>query len=149
VSSNDSIRAAAQQAFQDHLDLLAAGRSADWVNLFTEDAAVEFPYAPAGYPIEVVGKTNLLTHATRFAETFRVEFTEPQFHETVDPTVVIAEVKSTGVALQTGRPYNQTFICVVETAGGKMSRYVDYWNPQVVAEALGSNDDMVTAFTKD
>ncbi|WP_218001835.1 nuclear transport factor 2 family protein [Microtetraspora malaysiensis] len=73
-----------------------------------------------------------------------------RIHETVDPTLVIAELKSEGVALETGRPYNQTYISVVETVDGKISRYVDYWNPLIAMEALGgSTDDMITAFSDD
>ncbi len=76
--------------------------------------------------------------------------TDVRIHETVDPTLVIAELKSEGVALETGRPYNQTYISVVETVDGKISRYVDYWNPLIAMEALGgSTDDMITAFSDD
>ncbi|MDR7277068.1 nuclear transport factor 2 family protein [Catenuloplanes atrovinosus] len=147
MSDDDSVRRATQHVFRDHLDLLAAGRGEDWVDLFTEDGAVEFPYAPAGYPARVAGRQRLLAHVTSFAENFRVTFSEPRFHDTVDPTLVIAEVSGTGVARRTGRPYHQAFICVVETTGGRMSRFVDYWNPQVVADALGGTDGMVSAFT--
>ncbi|MCM2422638.1 hypothetical protein [Streptomyces sp. RKAG293] len=43
-----------------------------------------------------------------------------------------------------GRPYNQKYISVVETPDGKISRYVDFWNPQVAAESMrGSEDDGV------
>ena len=138
VSLNgEKTRTAAQEVFGSHLDLLAAGRNAEWADLFTEDAVLEFPYAPTGYPARVVGKRALLEHAESFSENFRVEFTDLRFHDTVDPALVIAELKGKGVALKTGRPYDQTYICVVETEGGRISRYVDFWNPQVVADALG------------
>ncbi|MGA5117291.1 nuclear transport factor 2 family protein [Streptomyces pseudogriseolus] len=72
-----------------------------------------------------------------------------RIHETVDPTLVIAELRCEGVALKTGRPYNQTYISVVETRDGRIGRYVDYWNPLVAMEALGGSADMVTAFSRD
>jgi ketosteroid isomerase-like protein len=148
--STDSVRAAAQQTFRSHLDHLSAGRFAEWVDLFTEDGVLEFPYAPKGYPAQVAGKQDLLGHLKSFSENFRVKFTDLRFHETTDPSLVIAELKSEGIALGTGRPYNQTYISVVETENSKISRYVDFWNPQVAAEALGGGaDDLVSAFSDD
>jgi uncharacterized protein len=147
-TSADDVRAAAQQVFRNHLDTLSCGRGTEWVDLFTEDAVLEFPYAPAGYPAQVVGRSDLLQHMESFSKNFRVEFVDLRFHETVDPTQVIAEVKSRGVALETGRPYDQSYVCLVETTAGRISRFVDYWNPQVVAEALGGGTaGLVSAFT--
>jgi len=144
------VRAAAQQTFRDHLGHLASGRSLEWGELFTQDAVLEFPYAPHGYPTQVVGRDKLRGHLDGFSATFRVEFTDLRFHETVDPTLVIAELKSKGVVLASDRRYDQTYICVVETAEGKISRYVDFWNPQVVMDALGgATDDLVAAVTTD
>ncbi|MFE3580919.1 nuclear transport factor 2 family protein [Streptomyces vinaceus] len=148
--ATDVIRAGAQQAFKNHLDHLSAGRIAQWVDLFTEDGVLEFPYAPKDFPASPSGKEGLFEYMKNFPEHFRVEFIDLHFHETVDPSLVIAEFKSKGVALSTGRPYNQTYISVVETRDGKISRYVDFWNPMVGMEALGdSTADMVTAFSND
>ncbi|WP_089158224.1 nuclear transport factor 2 family protein [Micromonospora sp. NBS 11-29] len=130
------VRVTAQKTFSSHMAHLAAGRGTDWVNLFTEDAVLEFPYAPTGYPSRVVGRDDLLAHQEGFSKTFRVEFTELHYYETVDPSLVIAQLKCTGLALATGRPYNQTYLSVVETRDGLISRYVDFWNPQVVMDAV-------------
>ena len=130
------IRVNAQTTFSSHMDHLAAGRGTDWVNLFTEDAVLEFPYAPKGYPSRVAGRPALLAHLEGFSKTFQVEFTELHYYETVDPSLVIAQLKCTGSALATGRPYDQTYLSVVETKDGLISRYVDYWNPQVVTDAV-------------
>lgn len=38
----------------------------------------------------------------------------------------------------------------METKGGKISRYVDFWNPLVGMQALGDDPaDMVAAFSND
>jgi ketosteroid isomerase-like protein len=147
VSDVDSVRATAQETFRSHLERLSAGRIPQWVDLFTEDGVLEFPYGPDGYPKRVAGKEELLAYMKNFPEHFKVEFTDLRFHETTDPTLVIAEFKSLGTALATGRPYHQTYISVVETVDGKISRYVDFWNPLVAIEALGGGaEDMVSAF---
>ncbi|BCJ56095.1 putative PhzA/B-like protein [Actinoplanes sp. NBRC 14428] len=138
MDNHKTVRSGAQQAFLRHVELLGAGRGAEWAELFTEDGVLEFPYAPQGYPRRVAGRRDLLAHQEGFARTFRVEFTGVRFHETVDPALVIAELECDGVALATGRPYRQKYISLVETRDGLISRYVDYWNPQVVAEALAA-----------
>ncbi|MGA5315277.1 nuclear transport factor 2 family protein [Streptomyces pseudogriseolus] len=142
-------RTAARQAFLDHLDHLAAGRVDEWVELFTEDGVLEFPYAPPGYPTRLQERDELRAHMAAFPKAFRVEMKDVRIHETVDPTLVIAELRCEGVALETGRPYDQTYISVVETRDGRISRYVDYWNPLVAMEALGGSAGVVTAFSHD
>lgn len=137
-TGTDTARVAAQATFSSHMEHLAAGRGRAWVDLFTEDAVLEFPYAPAGYPRRVTGHRDLLAHMERFSASFRVEFTELHFYETVDPALVIAQLKCVGAAVETGRPYDQTYLSVVEMKDGRIDRYVDFWNPQVVTDALGA-----------
>ncbi|MGA5123255.1 nuclear transport factor 2 family protein [Streptomyces pseudogriseolus] len=149
MTTSTPTRTAACQAFLDHLDHLAAGRVDEWAELFTEDGVLEFPYAPPGYPTRLQGRGELRAHMAAFPKAFRVEMKDVRIHETVDPTLVIAELRCEGVALETGRPYDQTYISVVETRDGRISRYVDYWNPLVAMEALGGSAGMVTAFSHD
>ncbi|RSM46430.1 nuclear transport factor 2 family protein [Amycolatopsis balhimycina DSM 5908] len=130
-------RSAAQHAVAEHLRLVAAGRIAEWVDLFTPDGILEFPYAPAGVPRQVRGRDALLAHMSQFPDTFDVRFVNLVFHETTDPATAIAEFGSTGRAVATGKPYEQTCISVVYTDDtGRIIRYVDYWNPLVAIEAL-------------
>ncbi|MGW0836728.1 nuclear transport factor 2 family protein [Streptomyces prunicolor] len=134
-------RAAAQHAVAEHLRLTAAGRTDEWVTLFAPDAVLEFPYAPDGVPRQVTGQDALLAHMRNFPETFDVRFVDLVFHETIDPRLVIAEFRSTGTALPTGKPYEQTCISVVRTdADARITHYLDYWNPLVAIEALTPTD---------
>jgi uncharacterized protein len=92
-------------------------------------------------PQRVAGRAALLEHMRRFPETFKVEFVGLVFHETVDPSLVIAEFRSTGTALPTGKPYEQTCISVVRTdEDGLITHYLDYWNPLVAIAALTPDD---------
>ncbi|CAM5660384.1 nuclear transport factor 2 family protein [Streptomyces atroolivaceus] len=142
VQKNDADRrAAAQRAVAEHLRLTAAGHTEEWVKLFTPDAVLEFPYAPDGVPKQVTGRDALRAHMSGFPETFDVEFVDLVFHDTVDPRLVIAEFRSTGTALPTGKPYEQTCISVVRTNDDALiTHYLDYWNPLVAIEALTPND---------
>ncbi|MFJ1866070.1 nuclear transport factor 2 family protein [Streptomyces sp. NPDC088097] len=134
-------RATAQHTVAEHLRLTAAGRTDEWVKLFATDAVLEFPYAPAGVPQRVMGRDALVAHMSKFPETFDVEFVDLVFHETVDPSLVIAEFRSTGTALSTGKPYEQTCVSVVRTDDdARITHYLDYWNPLVAIEALTPHD---------
>ena len=134
-------RAAAQHTVSEHLRLTAAGRTDEWLKLFSPDAGLEFPYAPAGVPRQVTGRDALFAHMSHFPENFDVEFVDLVFHDTVDPSLVIAEFRSKGMALPTGKPYEQTCISVVRTDDDALiTHYLDYWNPLVAIEALTPND---------
>lgn len=134
-------RAAAQHAVAEHLRLTAAGRVDEWVTLFAPDAVLEFPFAPDGVERRVAGRDALVAHMRHFPETFDVDFGDLVFHETVDPSLVIAEFRSTGTARPTGKPYEQTRISVVRTDDdARITHYLDYWNPLVAIEALTPHD---------
>ena len=134
-------RAAAQHTVAEHLRLTAAGRVDEWVELFANDAVLEFPFAPAGVPRRLAGRDELVAHMRNFPRIFAVEFVNLVFHETTDPSLVIAQFQSTGTALPTGKPYEQTCISVVRTNDdGLITHYLDYWNPLVAIEALTPSD---------
>lgn len=130
-------RTAAQHALAEHLRLVSSGRIQEWVELFAPDAVLEFPYAPTTVPRRLQGRDELLAYMRHFPETFDVEFVDLVFHDTADPRLAIAEFGSTGRAVATGKPYEQACISVVHTdADGRITRYLDYWNPLVAMEAL-------------
>ncbi|MFE3019747.1 nuclear transport factor 2 family protein [Streptomyces sp. NPDC059256] len=143
-------RTAAQHTVAEHLRLTAAGRTDEWVELFAPDAVLEFPYAPSGVPRRVRGREALIAHMRGFPETFDVAFVDLAFHDTVDPSLVIAEFRSTGTALPTGKPYEQRCVSVVRTDDhARITHYLDYWNPLVAIEALtpdGAGSDRSVTF---
>lgn len=82
----------------------------------------------------MTGHAALVSHVRIFPKIFDVEFVDLTFHATIDPSLLIAEFRSTGTALPTGNPYEQTCISVVRTnddalithylsAGGDRSAY--------------------------
>ena len=130
-------RTAAQHALAEHLRLLTSKQIEEWVKLFAPDGILEFPYAPATVPRRLKGHDELLAYMSHFPEMFDVEFVDLVFHETTDPGVAIAEFGLSGRAVATGKPYEQTCISVVYTDhDGRITRYLDYWNPLVAMEAL-------------
>ena len=127
----------AKHALSEHLRLVSSGQIDEWVKLFAPDGVLEFPYAPAGVPNRVQGHEALLAHMSSFPATFDIEFVDILFHETVDPTLAIAEFRTAGRAIPTQKAYEQTCISVLYTDDeGRITRYSDYWNPLVALEAL-------------
>ena len=128
---------AAQHAVVEHLRLTAAGQTDEWVKLFAPDGVLEFPYAPDGVPRRVQGHEALVAHMRTFPQTFDVEFVDLVFHDTIDARVAVAEFRSTGTAIPTGKPYRQECVSVVHTDDdGLITHYLDYWNPLIAVEAL-------------
>jgi len=139
MNTEEQISVLAQRAFQNHLDYLSAGRIQEWVDLFTEDGVLEFPYGPEGFPKNVSGKNELYNYMQNFPKHFKVVFENLHYHLTKEPTLVIAEFTSNGHALETGNPYFQQYISVVTTTPeGKIIRCVDFWNPLVAMEAINA-----------
>jgi uncharacterized protein len=134
----NATRAAARRTFENHLEFLSSGRIDEWVELFTDDGVLEFPYGPKGFPEKVSGKAALKEYMQNFPKHFKVTFPNLKFHDTSDPSLVIAQFESDGKSLATGRPYMQKYISVVETRDGRISRYVDFWNPLVAMESIGA-----------
>ena len=133
---------AAQHAVAEHLRLTAAGQTDEWVKLFAPDGVLEFPYAPDGVPRRVQGHEALVAHMRAFPQTFDVEFVDLVFHDTIDARVAVAEFRSTGTAIPTGKPYRQECVSVVHTDDdGFIVHYLDYWNPLIAVEALTPAED--------
>jgi ketosteroid isomerase-like protein len=118
-----------------------------WHDLWVDDAVNEFPFAPPNYPTRLEGKDAIREYMKDFPANIDVlGVPMMKVHQTLDPNVVIMESQIEGRAVATGGPYNMRYICVIEFRDGKISRYVDYWNPLEVASALGGMEEFLGAF---
>jgi ketosteroid isomerase-like protein len=130
-----------QEAMLKFQELILAEDIPQWMELWTDDAVFEYPFAPPGSPTELVGKQALYENFKDFPRRLKFfEFTEVQMHPTKDPDILIIEFAGRGEAVVTGKPYHQRYISVVQMRGGKIAHYKDYWNPLVVLEAFGGSD---------
>ena len=119
------------------LDALTRKDVKPWSELFTDDGVQEFPYAPEGSPRAVSSKVKIAEYLAGYPETFNLHrIGTPTWRH--DGNTAIAEFEVEGVAIPTGKSYNQRYISVIEHEGGKITRYVDYWNPLIIQEALGA-----------
>jgi ketosteroid isomerase-like protein len=133
--------------FQRFLQTLTQSDMERWLALLDDDCVYEFPYAPRGYPQRLEGKAALREYVKDLPKHIQFfAFPEQRIHLTTDPSVLIAEVKSDGRVVATGKPYNLTYVMVVEIHNGKISHIREYWNTIAVIEALGGLDTVKAAF---
>jgi uncharacterized protein len=101
--------------------------------LVSEDAIMEFPYAPPGRPKRVIGRAALDQYLRRIEGLFAIEsHTDPVVHRTTDPNVVILEYSIHARVNGNGQPYDQTYISVITLKDKKIVHFKDYWNPMAI-----------------
>ena len=109
----------------------------DVQDFFAADAVFEFPFAPAGFPTKLEGAEAIRAHLAQLPGQIVIEhFGEPTIHRSQQPGVLILEYEVRGQAVASGRPYNQRYLNVITLRDGTIAHFRDYWNPQVVLEAL-------------
>ncbi len=102
----------------------------DFFDLFAEDGAMEFPFAPPGRPKKVSGHADLLAYLEPLADRLVIEsFTNPVVHWTLDPRIVILEFNIAAHIRGNGQSYNQSYIEVITLENEKIKNIRDYWNP--------------------
>lgn len=109
-----------------------------FVEMMAEDGVMEFPYITANEPMRLHGREAVRQHLESLAGLIEIDsFHDLIVHPSQTPGVFILQMQCTGTAVTTGLPYNQRYISVITVAGGHIVNYLDYWNPLVVAAALG------------
>ena len=135
------------QIFSDHLQLISKDIPA-WLELFAEDAIVEFPYASAlGSPDRLAGKSAIYNHMKDVpAKMQNLTFTNIQSHQMLNPNFLFAEVHGEATIVATGCHYQQDYVMQLETKEGKIIHYREYWNPIPALEAWGSIENLHQSF---
>lgn len=109
-----------------------------WPAMFAEDGVQEFPFAAENAPQIVRGRNNIAEYLSDYPEKFELHRIGTLiWHHDGETAVVQFEID--GVALLTGNPYRQRYVGFIEHSAGKINRYVDYWNPMVVQQALSGS----------
>ncbi|HEY1652841.1 MAG TPA: nuclear transport factor 2 family protein [Acidimicrobiales bacterium] len=135
--SADEVRQRTLEVAQAYLVLL--GQNLDeWIELWHEDGALEFPFAPTGRPDSYHGKQDILAYMKAASGRIVTEGVENlRVHPGADPEVLVAELATRGHLSTTGARYDQRYVCVFEMRDGLLWRYREYWNPLVSIEAYG------------
>ncbi|MEO1188883.1 MAG: nuclear transport factor 2 family protein, partial [Pseudomonadota bacterium] len=97
----------------------------------------EAPYAPPGFITRIDGRDALGRYLMAIPDLIRIDdFFDLRVSEMADPNKVVLEFRGKGVG-RTGAPYDQKWISVIETRGGKIVHYADYWDPRITLAATG------------
>ncbi|GAA0981502.1 nuclear transport factor 2 family protein [Nocardiopsis tropica] len=117
------------------LRLLLDKDIAAWVALWAEDGLMEFPFAPGGWPKRLEGRDAVAAYMSRYPDHIDLhDFPELRIHLTAEPETVVAEMRGVGRLVESGSPFDMTYIAVVTVRDGLISSYRDYWNPLAVLE---------------
>jgi ketosteroid isomerase-like protein len=103
-----------------------------------DDVLLEWPFpVMEGFPLEARG-------ARWFRESLEASWVDfapyayriAAIHDMADPEALVAEYTSHSTYLPTGQPYENAYVAVIEFADGRISRWREYLNPQVIARTL-------------
>nr|WP_231336201.1 nuclear transport factor 2 family protein [Actinomadura graeca] len=123
------------ELFRHGLRLLLEKDIPGWVALWDEDGVFEFPFAPDGWPARLEGKAAVADYMRRYPDHIDLrEFPDVRIHQTTVPETIVVEMRGTGRLVETGAPFDMTYIAVVTVKDGRITFYRDYWNPLAVQE---------------
>ncbi|MGN7360371.1 nuclear transport factor 2 family protein [Paenibacillus sp. SAF-054] len=142
MTSENGLKAQATEMLKAFQSSLVARDFEKWFTLFSADAVVEFPYAPAGYTQRLAGIEEIRSYMHELFMRMNVlSFSTPECLVSGDTIVAeyTCDAVMTGTEMTgTEKPYRQSYISVFHTKDGKITHFKDYWNPMVLlASAQG------------
>jgi uncharacterized protein len=102
-----------------------------WLTLFTGDAVVEFPYAPAlGMPARLEGLEAIRAYFVPITQRFQgLTFTDVRRYPGQDPDTGWMEVHGTATLQPGNLHYEQDYVMRMRVREGRIVHYREYWNP--------------------
>ncbi|MGC5566544.1 nuclear transport factor 2 family protein [Streptomyces sp. FR-108] len=105
-----------------------------WVGLWSDEGVLEFPFAPAGWPKRLEGKAAVADYMRHYPDHIDLhDFPDVKVHETDDRGTIVVEMRGVGRVVETGEPFDMTYVAVVTVSRGLITHYRDYWNPLAVS----------------
>jgi ketosteroid isomerase-like protein len=124
-----------EQLYRHSLRLLLDKDIAAWTGLWAEDGEMEFPFAPPGWPRRLAGRDAIAAYMRGYPDHIDLhDFPDLRIHRTTDAQTIVAEMRGLGRLVETGAPFDMTYIAVVTAREGRFTSYRDYWNPLAVQQ---------------
>lgn len=115
---------------------LVSAEATSLLDMCDDNIVFEFPYAPEGFTVRLVGKEALKAYLPTVADLLTIEsITLSRVIIAADSEAAMIEFSCKGYSNQTGARYDQVYVSVVELQAGRITRYRDYWNPLVLLSA--------------
>lgn len=135
-----------QQVKQVVIDFLQSLEDKDmdkFATLWAEDAILDMPFSPEGYPKRVEGKEALIQHYAAWPEiSGRADFTDKLvFYPMQDATMTFAEWYGDVEMTSTGKQYKQRYGGLFHVVDGKIELFREYYDPMVFRDAFGLDAD--------
>ncbi|GAA2773405.1 nuclear transport factor 2 family protein [Streptomyces lavendulae] len=131
-----TIRTEPDELYRHGLRLLLEKDIDGWVGLWHEDGVMEFPFAPEGWPVRLEGRRAVADYMRHYPEHIDLhDFPDVTVHRTTAPGTIVVEMRGVGLLVETGHPFDMTYIAVVTVEDGLITSYRDYWNPLAVSQA--------------
>ena len=113
------------------LDALATRDVDQVMPLWNEDGVMEFPFVPEGSPNTFKGAEAIRsTLANAFVQRTKMAFFDVRTYQAFDPDLAFVEFKG-DMTLQSGAPYNNSYIAKVVARDGKLVHFKEFFNPLV------------------
>jgi uncharacterized protein len=126
-----------QALFQTLLDAF----NQDWqtvIDLFTDDACIEYPFAPSIGGSARLSKADYRAHLqTILPQMPGIAFTDVRIYPLQQPGAYWAEVHGETTMPATGKLYRQDYVMYFTMAGNQFSSYREYWNPVAFLQSSG------------
>ncbi|WP_308813922.1 nuclear transport factor 2 family protein [Sphingomonas sp. GV3] len=107
-----------------------------FTDMLADDAVMEFPFTPPGMPERLEGRDAVAEHLVKLARLISFDRIGPATVIASDARTSVLAFEGIGRGIHTGVPYEQRYLSVITTCGGRIVRYVDYWNPLAVVRAV-------------
>ncbi|MCY0950049.1 nuclear transport factor 2 family protein [Streptomyces sp. H27-S2] len=101
-----------------------------WIDLWDENGILEFPFAPDGWPQRLEGRAAVAAYMRGYPEHIDLhDFPHVEIHQTLAPQTIVVEMRGVGRLVETGGPFDVSYIAVVTVKDGLITHYRDYWDP--------------------
>jgi hypothetical protein len=129
--------------------LLQAQDWPNWIDLWAEDALLEFPFAPSRRPTSYRGRGEILKYMSGTAERIVVDsIADFKVSPMLDPGQVVVELTINGHLRENGAAYNQGYVTFFEISNGRITRCREYWNPLVSIDAYGGYNEWMRSIAR-
>ncbi|MEU5952963.1 nuclear transport factor 2 family protein [Streptomyces sp. NPDC047525] len=137
MTTHPATHASPTEVFSRSLDLLLAKDIDGWVALWAPDGVLEFPFVLPGAPHRLVGRDAVRSYMADYPDHIDLRsFEDLSVHRTEDPGTIVVELRGIGRVVATGRPFDMPYIQVVTVHEGRITRFRDYWNGTLAADAF-------------
>ena len=99
-----------------------------YLDMFHDDAVFEFPYA-AAQPRRVEGKAAMASYLATIEGTIVFERFDLDVCHAIEGGGIVLEYRSKARMAASEVRFEQEYLAVIETSGGRIHRYREYYNP--------------------